>query len=150
MDARSKRNLKTLLPQVRQKFTDWYDACHAQGLNVIITDGSRTYEEQAAIYAQGRTEPGPIVTKAKPGSSWHNFGIALDFGIFDGTDENGGVGHYHDESPDYHTAGKLAEGLGLEWGGDWKSIQDEPHVQWKTGISLEEARERHANGEAVV
>jgi len=38
----------------------------------------RTFKEQEAIYAQGRTKPGVIVTKAKPGLSVHNYGMAID------------------------------------------------------------------------
>lgn len=46
--------------------------------------GLRTYEEQNALYAQGRTAPGNKVTNAKGGFSNHNFGIAFDIGIFEG------------------------------------------------------------------
>jgi len=36
-------------------------------------------EEQAALYAIGRTAPGKIVTKARPGESYHNHGLAYDW-----------------------------------------------------------------------
>ena len=47
--------------------------------------GTRTYDEQAELYAQGRTKPGPKVTNSPPGYSWHNFGVAWDFVVFDAT-----------------------------------------------------------------
>ena len=36
-------------------------------------------EEQAALFAIGRTAPGKIVTKARPGESYHNHGLAFDW-----------------------------------------------------------------------
>ena len=42
----------------------------------------RSPDEQAKLYAQGRTEPGVIVTYAKPGLSFHNYGIASDWDYF--------------------------------------------------------------------
>lgn len=38
----------------------------------------RTCQEQARLYAQGRTTPGDIVTDAKPGQTPHEFGLAVD------------------------------------------------------------------------
>ena len=46
-----------------------------------ITQGLRTIREQDELYAQGRTKPGKIVTKAQGGSSWHNYGLAFDVAI---------------------------------------------------------------------
>jgi peptidoglycan L-alanyl-D-glutamate endopeptidase CwlK len=96
--------------------------------------GNRTYEEQDDLYAQGRSKPGSIVTKAKGGQSMHNFGTAFDIGIFsmDGK-------HYLGESPDYAKVGKIGKKLGLEWGGSWEFV-DEPHFQLTVGRSLAELR----------
>lgn len=41
-------------------------------ITFITTCTYRSDAEQAALYAQGRTAPGPIVTNAKPGHSKHN------------------------------------------------------------------------------
>lgn len=49
-----------------------------------IAQGLRTFKEQSEIYAQGRTKPGPIVTKAGPGYSYHNYGLAFDIVLWDG------------------------------------------------------------------
>lgn len=150
MDARSERNVSTLLPKVQELASKWYEICHERGIPVVIIDGSRTWEKQAEIYAQGRTKPGKIVTKAKPGQSLHNYGIAWDFGIFDDVDDRGGVGKYHDESPLYSQAGHVAEHLGLEWGGSWTGLVDRPHIQYKTGLTLAQLRAKHDAGEAIV
>lgn len=149
MDARSAKNLSTLLPKVKALACQWYDECHKQGIPVVVVDGSRTWEEQDKLYAQGRTVCGPRVTNSRGGQSMHNFGIAWDFGIFDGVNEAGGTGRYHDESPLYDKAGAIGEGLGFEWGGHWHSFIDRPHLQYETGLTLAQLREKHANGEEI-
>jgi hypothetical protein len=50
----------------------------SQGYPLLITQGLRSWQAQDALYAQGRTAPGKIVTKAKGGSSHHNFGLGVD------------------------------------------------------------------------
>ena len=88
--------------------------------------------------------PGPKVTNAKPGYSWHNFGVAWDFAVFDEQ------GQPQWESPLMERCGEIGESLGLEWGGRWKGIKDTPHLQLKTGLSLAEARQRVIDGKQVV
>jgi peptidoglycan L-alanyl-D-glutamate endopeptidase CwlK len=92
------------------------------GITIKVISGLRTFEEQDALYAQGRTAPGPKVTNAKGGQSNHNYGIAFDVGVFEGT-------KYLPESPKYKAVGALGTELGLEWGGSWKTIVDQPHFQ---------------------
>lgn len=141
-DARTESNINTLLPAAQAKAREFMAACLAAGISLKIISGTRTYAEQNALYEHGRTKSGPIVTNARGGYSWHNFGIAWDIGIFDGI-------RYLEESPLYAKAGAIGKSLGLEWGGDWKSIQDEPHFQLKTGLTLAQMRERVAKGIGV-
>lgn len=76
----------------------------------------------------------PKVTNARGGQSWHNFGLAWDFGIFQ--DRN-----YLPNHPLYTTLGKLYAKIdGLEWGGTWKSFTDPPHLQLHQFGSISEAR----------
>ena len=91
-------------------------------IRIKVISGFRTYDEQAALYPQGRTTPGKVVTNARPGYSNHNFGIAFDIGVFEGST-------YLPESPKYNAVGALGMDIGLEWGGSWKSIVDAPHFQ---------------------
>lgn len=74
----SSRSLDDLDPRVKPKVESFLAACKAAGIEILVTCTLRTYEEQAKLYAQGRTEPGKIVTRAKPGQSAHNAGLALD------------------------------------------------------------------------
>ena len=106
-----------------------------------------TYDEQNALYDQGRGTSGKVVTNARGGYSNHNFGIAFDIGVWEG-------GKYVDDSPKYKAVGALGMELGLDWGGNWKSIQDEPHFQlrpdWAADLSekdmLSELRARKSSG----
>jgi len=121
-DARSEKNIATLLPEVRPMARALVQKAAAIGIRIKIISGFRTYEEQAALYAQGRTAPGAIVTNARPGYSNHNFGIAFDIGVFEGSS-------YLTESPKYNAVGALGIDIGLDWGGAWTSIVDAPHFQ---------------------
>jgi len=139
-DHRSETNIATLLPAAQAKARQWLRKCLNAGINVRIICGNRTYQEQAELYAKGRTAPGPVVTNAGPGYSWHNFGVAWDFVVFDAN------GEPQWESPLMEHCGRIAESLGLEWGGSWTGFQDTPHIQLKTGHTLAEARQLVANG----
>ena len=87
-------------------------------------DGYRTHQEQADVYARGRTKPGPIITNARPGQSKHNQGKAVDVVIVcDGRDRwDVKVDCDGDGKDDYAELGGLGEKLGLVWGGRWKFV----------------------------
>lgn len=51
---------------------------NGKGLDVFIAQGMRTHAEQNSLYAQGRTKPGQVVTWVRGGSSYHNYGLAVD------------------------------------------------------------------------
>lgn len=48
------------------------------GLRPVVTETRRSWQRQNELYAQGRTAPGRIVTKAKGGESPHQYGLAAD------------------------------------------------------------------------
>lgn len=150
VDARSEKNILTLQEEVRPLARALVHKAAAAGIRIKIISGLRTYAEQDALYAQGRSVPGKIVTNAKGGYSNHNFGIAFDIGVFEGN-------KYMEESPKYKAVGVLGLDLGLEWGGNWKTIVDEPHFQlrpeWAGGLKEKEMlallRQRVADGTPV-
>ena len=72
------RNINDLDPEVRDVCLRHVALCHAEGIELIITSTYRDYEQQDALYAQGRTVPGKIVTHAQAGQSFHNFKAAYD------------------------------------------------------------------------
>ena len=140
IDPRSAANIATLIPAAQAKAREWLLKCLEAGINAKVICGTRTYQEQAVLYAKGRTTKGPKVTNARPGYSWHNFGVAWDFVVFDAK------GQPQWDSPLMAKCGRIAESLGLEWGGSWKGFQDTPHIQLKTGHTLAEARQLMADG----
>ena len=149
-NARSERMIATLLPHVRPYARALYFKARDNGIAINIISGTRTHAEQDALYAQGRTTGGEIVTNARGGYSNHNFGIAFDIGVFSGN-------RYRPESPLYKAVGALGMELGLEWGGNWTSIVDQPHFQlrpaWALGMRdsamLAELRRRTKLGEDI-
>lgn len=117
------RALADLKPDVAHVCQQFKEQCAAAGTPVIITQTLRDAEYQDMLYAQGRTAPGKIVTKARGGTSVHEKGEAWDF-----VPTANGEPVWDDKSPLWEKCGAIAEGLGMEWGGRWKFI-DKPHVQ---------------------
>lgn len=130
-NARSEKVIATLRPNVQPYARALYFKAREHGITINILSGLRTYAEQDALYAKGRSTPGPKVTNARGGYSNHNFGIAFDIGVFEGS-------RYLGDSPKYKAVGVLGSELGLEWGGHWKTIVDQPHFQlrpaWAAGL----------------
>lgn len=108
------------LPGLDELIDDFVEYMADEGLDVRITSTYRTRAEQAALWAQGRTKPGPIVTNAKPGQSKHELGRAFDFTFRE-------LGY---TAPDewWDFAGEVGESVGLVWGGRWRH-PDRPHFE---------------------
>jgi peptidoglycan L-alanyl-D-glutamate endopeptidase CwlK len=130
VDARSEGNIATLHARVQPYARSLVQRAAAVGITLKIISALRSYAEQTALYAQGRSKPGAKVTNANAGYSNHNFGIAFDIGIFSGNS-------YLDDSPKYKAVAPIAIDLGLTWGGSWKSIDDEPHYELRPAWASE-------------
>lgn len=134
-DERSERNIATLTPATQRLARLWLSkakpVAQAEGYDVRIICGTRTYKEQDALYRKR-----PRVTKARGGQSMHNFGIAWDIGIFKGKE-------YFGDHALYEKLGKLhADIPGLTWGGTWTSFVDQPHYQLSKFSSSSAARKQ--------
>jgi len=135
-DERSEGHLRSLTPEAERRFRQWLTQVRHLGIPVVIIEGTRTFAEQAAIYAKGRTAPGPKVSWAPPGSSMHNYGVAIDFVVFEGLTPKGGQGKPLWGSPMMEQAGRLAMSMGLRWGGVWSGgKQDKPHIELPHSLS---------------
>ena len=139
LDTRTEKLLSTLEEPVAWAARLFLDDVRKAGKDVRITQGSRTWQEQNELYAQGRTKPGSQVTNARGGTSNHNFAIAFDIGIFQKRTD--GKSDYLNESSDYAWVSKFAKKYGLEWGGDWKRIDDKPHYQYPAGSNYAKLRQ---------
>lgn len=101
----------------------------AQGTFLCVYQGLRTAEQQNALYAQGRTTPGHIVTNAKAGYSNHNYGLAIDVVPYLAGD--GGALNWNPKTEQYQAMVTALKAQGLEWGGDWTHFPDMDHFQMK-------------------
>lgn len=118
------RDVQDLAECMRPVAVEFCARCAEAGFNVLITQTRRTAEEQQALYDQGRVRPGKVVTKARPGESPHNFGLAFDVAFR--VPETGDVTW----DGDWDRVGAIGERLGLVWGGRFHSFPDRPHFEW--------------------
>jgi hypothetical protein len=130
LDAVSLGRLAQLHPRLAAMVEAAADALAEQGTWFRVAQGLRTYAEQNALYAQGRTTPGHIVTNARGGYSNHNFGCAVDCYPFL-TGQSGEI-NWNANSPQFRAMVSAFESQGLLWGGGWHSIPDPPHFQLTT------------------
>jgi peptidoglycan LD-endopeptidase CwlK len=95
----------------------WHDYCEQNNINVLITETIRTEEQQRADVKKGVSQTM---------KSYHLVGQALDFvPIVNGKTDWGAY-----NNSDVQKAIAYAKTLGFEWGGDWHSFVDKPHLQF--------------------
>ena len=129
------RSLTDLKPPVQKKAQRFLEACAAQGVDVMIYCTYRSPAEQDNLYRQGRTSQGKIVTNARGGESYHNWGAA-----FDCVPLNNGKPAW-DDAESYRKIGVIGESVGLEWAGRWTGkLKETAHFQYSGGLSLAELR----------
>jgi peptidoglycan L-alanyl-D-glutamate endopeptidase CwlK len=124
------RSLDDLAPPVKQRAQAFVEAAKAKGIDLLVTSTYRDSESQNALYAQGRTTPGNVVTKAKAGQSWHNWRCALDVVPL----VNGKA--IWDDSALWTKVGEIGKSCGLEWAGDWVTFKEFPHFQYTNGLTI--------------
>jgi peptidoglycan L-alanyl-D-glutamate endopeptidase CwlK len=139
----SSRDLTDLHPLVADKARQLIELATAEGIEILVTSTLRTFEEQAELFAKGRTEPGSIVTNARPGRSWHNFGLA-----FDVVPLINGKAIWN--SPFWNKIGRLGEDVGLVWGGNFTSFKDRPHFEFHPHLTLAEANRRKEDNQNLL
>lgn len=125
------RNLDDLLPQVASRVRAFIKAADEAGIDLLVTSTYRDNESQNALYAQGRTAPGKIVTNAKAGQSFHNFRCAVDV-----VPIVAGKPRWDVKDEVWQKIGALGKAQDLEWAGDWKRFREYPHFQYTGGLTL--------------
>jgi peptidoglycan L-alanyl-D-glutamate endopeptidase CwlK len=140
-------------PQVINTITTIENKAFPTTVKVRIVQGLRTIEEQNALYAQGRTMPGAIVTNAKGGQSFHNYGLAFDFVLMYDKDKNGTYEALSwDVNYDFDKDGKKDwlevvqpfKALGFTWGGDWAGkLNDNPHLERNFGFNWRQLLDKY-------
>jgi hypothetical protein len=137
----NEQRLSRLYPVLAIRARCMVELCAYEGIPILITQGLRTWEEQDALYAKGRTVSPlgkqHIVTNAKGGQSFHNFGLAFDIVVLDSV----GKADWDVAHPSWKRSAEIGKSLGLEWGGDWKSFKDMPHFQYVGDLTTARCRE---------
>lgn len=148
IDQPSIKRIMTMHPKVSFEVLHLFKQCHKKGLTIRVVQAYRTFAEQNALYAQGRTKPGPIVTNAKGGLSNHNYGLSFDFCLLK---PNGSISWSLDDDlnddgkKDWLQVVEIFKNNGFEWGGDWKFI-DNPHIEKTFGYKIRQLLELHNSG----
>jgi peptidoglycan LD-endopeptidase CwlK len=129
MDEVSEQRLALVMPALAAKVRQMAAALQGGGIYIRVVQGLRTIEQQNALYAQGRTAPGPIVTNAKGGQSYHNYGLAVDClpsdrGLIPPFSPDWNVSHH-----DWQKMLFVGVSLGLDSGATWRTFKDYPHFQ---------------------
>lgn len=131
VSSENEAKLARLHPAVRTRAEQFLTKAKEAGFDLRITEGFRSVEKQNELYAQGRTKPGKIVTWAKGGASFHNYGLAFDI-----YDKKKGY------DVDWNKLAGIGKEAGLEWGGDWGGMKrDKPHFQYTGGLTLQEVQQ---------
>lgn len=127
------RKIDDLVTAAKLRALNFIHQCKEAGVDVVVTSTFRDNESQAALYAQGRTAPGQIVTHAHAGDSFHQYRVAFDVvpvvngkPVWDGAD------------PVWAKIGAIGESCELEWAGRWTTFREEPHFQFRGGLTLDD------------
>lgn len=148
-----------LHPKIRNEVPTILAEIQSKGIGIRITQGLRTFEEQANIYNQGRTLPGKIVSNAKPGSSFHQYGCAVDFCLLH---SDGSVSFSMSEDlnknklSDWKEVVNIFKSHGWSWGGDWVHSKDTPHFEktfghtWQDMLKLKEDKKVDNEGYVLI
>lgn len=147
--SRSVARLGDVHPSLEEYTIELIKRCYKEGIRVQISSGFRSFIDQAYIYGQGRSyymykgknygrlrdDNGkllPIVSNAQPGGSIHNYGLAIDYFLVT-EDGNNSIWNVN---ADWKRVAAIAKEMGFEWGGDWSSFRDYPHLQFTKGLTL--------------
>ena len=157
MDKVTIDRIALLHPKLRQEALQIYEEiCEALTGRAMCRFAFtlRTFAQQDALFQQGRTKPGKIVTKARAGLSYHNYGLAIDVVLVKDTDKDGDFDSAvwdtksdfdGDKKSDWMEIVQIFKEHGWEWGGDWKFF-DAPHFQKTFGYSVRQLLNMHAAG----
>jgi peptidoglycan L-alanyl-D-glutamate endopeptidase CwlK len=156
-DQKTLERIQLLHPKLRDEALELYDEIVASLTGSAICRFAytlRTFAEQDALFAQGRSKPGKRVTNARGGQSYHNYGLAIDIVLILDKDKNGTFetaawdvksDFDGDKKADWMEVVQIFKRYGFEWGGDWKFL-DLPHFQKSFGKSIYELKSLHAAG----
>ena len=136
--------LSGLHPIVVEATVKTIEALNNRGIVCNVHSGTRTFKRQQELYALGRSIKNPdwyhkddkpmgnIVTNARPGDSFHNYGLAID--VVRMTPQGNWTW-----GQSFSEIGEVGKQHGFEWGGDWVG-KDLPHLQMRFGYTITELK----------
>lgn len=138
-DKISEERINKLHPDIRTNAREFINTAEKEhGIKLRITSGYRSIEAQDELFAQGRTKPGKKITNAKGGSSYHNYGLAIDVVEL----KEGKALWYND----WFKIGEIGKSVGFEWGGEFNRFKDLPHFQKTFGWDIATLKSRVNRG----
>ena len=158
IDKPSVKKIMTLHPKIRFEVLHIFKECYKQNLKIRIVQGYRTFAEQDELYAQGRTKPGPVVTKSRGGMSNHCYGLSIDFCLLksDGSISWSLTEDLNDDgNKDWMQVVNIFKEFNYSWGGDWK-FKDNPHIEKTFGqgirtlLNLHNTKKVDDNGYVII
>ena len=154
MDKITEYRINTLHPIIREEVRELVTLANTKlkgNAQLRMTQAYRTFQEQNALYAIGRTKKGKKVTNASGGQSIHNYGLAFDFClIIDGNKVSWDINEDYDAdgTSDWEEVIKVFTEKGYESGGIW-TFKDWPHIE-KKGYSWRTLLEKYNSGKTFV
>lgn len=174
-DKYSPERVAQLHPKIRTEVEQLINQAETflpKNIVIRIVEHYRSFEYQNQLYAQGRTKPGSIVTNAKGGQSYHNYGLAFDFAFAVDKNGDGKVDELSwDTRADFNKNGisdwrevvNVFRKAGYIWGADWDNdgktksegdkdehLVDAPHLQKTFGFSEKQLLEKYNKGEVFI
>jgi len=134
------RSLDELVAPAKDRVERFIALCDENGIDLLVTSTYRDHESQNALYAQGRTKVGKVVTNAQGGQSYHNWRCAVDV-----VPLINGKPNWDSSDPVWAKIGELGEQAGLEWAGRWRTFKELAHFQYTGGLTLTDLK----NGQAI-
>lgn len=130
MDAVSEARLDEVHPVLAERVRQMAEMLDGENITIRVTCGLRPWKMQAELYQDGRDSKGNIVdlskvvTRAKPGHSYHQFGLAVDVAPFDG-----GIPDWNANHPAWKRIVAVGESCGLTSGTTFRTLPECPHFQ---------------------
>jgi peptidoglycan L-alanyl-D-glutamate endopeptidase CwlK len=128
MDPISETRLEEVHPKVAAAIRQLSEMLAAESIEIRVTQALRSWAQQQALWQEGRDSQGnvigTVVTDAKAGYSWHNFGLATDVAPFDANGPDWNIKH-----PAWQRIVAVGVSLGLVSGSEWRTFPDWPHLQ---------------------
>jgi peptidoglycan L-alanyl-D-glutamate endopeptidase CwlK len=120
------KNLNLLQNDVKNIFETLLGECYKQGINAQISESIRTEARQLELYNSGKSKAKEVY------QSLHFYGLACDIFV-----NNSGKYDLSQNEKIWKICQNLKLDIehGMTWGGNFKSIKDQPHFELSWGKS---------------